>query len=105
MTEQRSPENDARLDAECGEDFYTYHSQWSVPRFCHRPAGHKGEHCGPGNGREHLHNCTDALVEQTRPIPPGEWVHRCTYDDIVKLPADHPCAECGRVFSPERSQP
>lgn len=48
--------------AACEEWFLTHHSGWSVPRFCHRPEGHKGLCCGPGNGHDHLNGCTDAVT-------------------------------------------
>lgn len=51
----------------CGEAFLTYHSGWSVPRFCHRPVGHGGFCCGKGDGRDHLDGCVDQIV-----IPPAE---------------------------------
>jgi hypothetical protein len=46
----------------CQEMFYAWDSSWSVPRFCHRPADHRGEHCASsGRAGEHIHNCTDAV--------------------------------------------
>ena len=63
----QSDEHGGESDAACEELFYAHDSGWSVPRVCHRPTGHGGDHCGSTSMIAHIHRCTDSVTAPGQP--------------------------------------